>query len=38
MSRYLRENLTFDYARMEIIDEDDTVHGGKTLKDIICQK
>lgn len=31
MSLYLRENLTFDHARMEIINEDDT-KGGKTLK------
>ena len=31
MSLYLRENLTFDHARMEIINEDDS-KGGKTLK------
>ena len=31
MSLYLRENLTFDHARMEIINEDDA-KGGKTLK------
>ena len=31
MSKYLRENLTFDHARMEIINEDDS-KGGKSLK------
>ena len=31
MSLYLRENLTFDHARMEIINEDDS-KGGKSLK------
>jgi hypothetical protein len=31
MSLYLRENLTFDHARMEIINEDDA-KGGKSLK------
>jgi hypothetical protein len=31
MASYLRENLTFDHARMEIINEDDT-KGGKSLK------
>jgi len=31
MSLYLKENLTFDHARMEIINEDDA-KGGKTLK------
>jgi len=32
MSSYLRENLTFDHARMEIINEDDSKNGGKSLK------
>ena len=32
MSSYLRENLTFDHARMEIINEDDSKSGGKSLK------
>lgn len=32
MSSYLRENLTFDHARMEIINEDDSKTGGKSLK------
>ena len=33
MSSYLRENLTFDHARMEIINEDDSkATGGKSLK------
>jgi len=33
MSSYLRENLTFDHARMEIINEDDSkASGGKSLK------
>lgn len=31
MALYLRENLTFDHARMEIINEDDS-KGGKSLK------
>jgi hypothetical protein len=31
MSRYLKEDLTFDHARMEIVNEDDN-KGGKTLK------
>jgi len=31
MSRYLKEDLTFDHARMEIVNEDDS-KGGKTLK------
>lgn len=31
MSKYLKEDLTFDHARMEIINEDDS-KGGKTLK------
>lgn len=31
MSRYLRENLTFDHARMEVIMEDDRAGTGKNL-------
>ena len=31
MSRYLKEDLTFDHARMEVLTEDDT-KGGKSLK------
>jgi hypothetical protein len=32
MARYLKEDLTFDHARMEIINEDDEKSGGKSLK------
>lgn len=31
MTRYLRENLTFDHARMEVIMEDDRAGTGKNL-------
>lgn len=31
MSRYLKEDLTFDHARMEVLTEDDA-KGGKSLK------